>query len=206
MKEKNDGPNWKKIKAEYIRGGISQRKLAKKHGVSFSTLQRKARIEGWAKTRRDVEDKAEAKLIQKTVDLRAEMAGLFEQTGLEALRAIAENFRRFPNGTGTKITRNLYKGNDGDDGTPSRVKSRLVPDTIAEHSLKESMDMLATWAKVYGMDDAGRLAREKLQLEMRSIHIDIPEDDGFLDALSACAESWEINDEPANLEDGGDGA
>ena len=34
------GVNWRKIKAEYIAGGISQRALSEKYGVPFGTLQK----------------------------------------------------------------------------------------------------------------------------------------------------------------------
>ncbi len=42
---------WSKIKAEYIAGGISYRKLAEKYQVSFNTLKDKAVKEQWASLR-----------------------------------------------------------------------------------------------------------------------------------------------------------
>ena len=44
-------PDYNKIKAEYIRGGVSIRKLAEKYGVPFSTLAKKQRIEKWTDLR-----------------------------------------------------------------------------------------------------------------------------------------------------------
>ena len=49
--------DWNKIKAEYIAGGTSYRKLAEKYGVSFSTLRKVAAKEQWT----DLRNKAEAK-------------------------------------------------------------------------------------------------------------------------------------------------
>lgn len=40
-------PDWKKIKAEYIRGGVSLKALADKYGVSFSTIQKRSMTENW---------------------------------------------------------------------------------------------------------------------------------------------------------------
>ena len=57
-------PNWKKIKAEYIRGGVSYRKLAEKYGVSFSTLRKVASKEKWT----DLRNKAGAKMDSKIVE------------------------------------------------------------------------------------------------------------------------------------------
>ena len=48
--------DWNEIKTEYISTEIGYRDLAKKHGVSFSTLQRRARKENWAGLRRQVCD------------------------------------------------------------------------------------------------------------------------------------------------------
>ena len=54
---------WQKIKAEYIAGGTSYRKLAEKYKVSRTTLERKAKDEKWSELRRQAEAKAEAKII-----------------------------------------------------------------------------------------------------------------------------------------------
>lgn len=50
--------DWKKIKAEYIKGGISYRKLADKHNVPFGTLTRIAGNEKWGELKRKSEEKA----------------------------------------------------------------------------------------------------------------------------------------------------
>lgn len=64
--------NWKKIKAEYLAGDISYRKLADKYGVSEAALTRKAVKDGWAKKRDEVRSKSEAKAKQKIVEKTAE--------------------------------------------------------------------------------------------------------------------------------------
>lgn len=56
--------DWKRIKAEYIAGGTSYRKLAEKYGVSFSTLRKVAAKENWT----DLRNKAGAKTDTKIVD------------------------------------------------------------------------------------------------------------------------------------------
>ena len=55
--------DWNTIKAEYIAGGTSYRKLAEKYNVPRTTLERKAKDEKWAELRRQAEGKAEAKII-----------------------------------------------------------------------------------------------------------------------------------------------
>lgn len=76
--------DWKKIKKEYIAGGISYRKLAEKHGVSFNTLEKVARREGWCELRRQADEKAATRVVEavssrnarldKAVDLALEAA------------------------------------------------------------------------------------------------------------------------------------
>lgn len=63
--------DWKRIKAEYIAGGTSYRKLADKYGVPRTTLERKAKDEKWAELRRQAEGKAEAKIINAISDKKA---------------------------------------------------------------------------------------------------------------------------------------
>ena len=76
--------DWRKLKKEYIAGGISYRKLAEKYGVSFNTLEKVARREGWCELRRQADEKAATKAVEaissrnakldKAVDLALEAA------------------------------------------------------------------------------------------------------------------------------------
>lgn len=63
--------DWRKLKKEYIAGGISYRKLAEKYGVSRTTLERKARDEGWPELRRQAEVKATAKVVEAVSEQNA---------------------------------------------------------------------------------------------------------------------------------------
>ena len=56
--------DWNKIKAEYIAGGTSYRKLCAKYGVSRTTLQRKAKDEKWLDLRSQAEAKTESKIVE----------------------------------------------------------------------------------------------------------------------------------------------
>ena len=56
--------DWKSIKAEYIAGGTSYRKLADKYGVSFSTLKEIARREKWTDLKEQAQHKADTKLVK----------------------------------------------------------------------------------------------------------------------------------------------
>lgn len=56
--------DWKKLKKEYIKGGISQRKLAEKHGVPYGTLRKVAEKEKWTELRAKAGEKAGAEMAR----------------------------------------------------------------------------------------------------------------------------------------------
>ena len=66
--------DWKKIKAEYIAGGTSYRKLAEKYGVSFNTLKTHAVEEQWHKLRQQKDKKVTTKIVESLSDKDAEKA------------------------------------------------------------------------------------------------------------------------------------
>lgn len=55
--------DWKRIKAEYIAGGTSYRKLAVKYNVPFSTLKTVAIKEGWVHLREQAEHDTTTKIV-----------------------------------------------------------------------------------------------------------------------------------------------
>ena len=64
---------WQKIKAEYIAGGISYRKLAEKHGVSFNTLKDIAVRERWNDLKQQAHNRATTKMVDVVSDKSAKI-------------------------------------------------------------------------------------------------------------------------------------
>lgn len=60
--------DWVAIRTEYLTTQISTRDLAQKHGVSYSTLRKRAEKEEWAQKRAEHERKTVALVAQKTMD------------------------------------------------------------------------------------------------------------------------------------------
>lgn len=56
--------DWNKIKAEYIAGGTSYRKLAKKYGVPFSNLKNVAIKEQWTQLREQAKNRTTTELVK----------------------------------------------------------------------------------------------------------------------------------------------
>ena len=63
-------PDWKKIKAEYIRG-VSYRKLADKYGVSFSSIQKRGAKEKWTDLRKISSRKSDEKIVESVASREA---------------------------------------------------------------------------------------------------------------------------------------
>jgi transposase len=88
--------DWNAIRAEYIGGGISQRKLAKKYGVSDTTLMKKANAEGWHKMRQKAESKSTAVAQQKTAEAAADNAVIAADIKKALLLRLQRIERKYP--------------------------------------------------------------------------------------------------------------
>ena len=82
--------DWNTIKAEYIAGGTSYRKLCAKYGVSRTTLQRKAKDENWIDLRSQAEAKTETNMINAIGRSEAKKAIKIEDCADKLLDRIAE--------------------------------------------------------------------------------------------------------------------
>ena len=65
---------WKKIKAEYIAGGTSYRKLAKKYEVKLSALRSVAEREKWVELKAQAQHKTDTKIIESVSDIESKRA------------------------------------------------------------------------------------------------------------------------------------
>lgn len=65
--------DWNRIKAEYIAGGTSYRKLCSKYGVPFTTLTRVAKKEKWTQLRQQAQDKADTIFVNGVANKTAKI-------------------------------------------------------------------------------------------------------------------------------------
>ena len=64
--------DWSKIRAEYIKGGTSYRKLADKYKISYNTLAKVAAKENWGNLRQETAEKITTKIVEIESDKQAE--------------------------------------------------------------------------------------------------------------------------------------
>lgn len=81
--------DWKKIKAEYIAGGTSYRKLCDKYGASLTTLQRIAKKEDWQGLRQQAEIKTNTKIVNSICNQQAKTAIKINDVADKLLEKIA---------------------------------------------------------------------------------------------------------------------
>lgn len=90
--------DWESVKAEYIAGGTSYRKLAEKYDVSFGVLRSVAQREEWVKLRTQTEHKANTEIVRsvgkkkakKTVDKLKRVSDLTDKLLDKLEQAIEE--------------------------------------------------------------------------------------------------------------------
>ena len=61
---------WSKIRAEWLKGGITHAELAKKYGVSVKTIQNRAYKEGWKNEKGKIKEKVEEQTRDRVVRAR----------------------------------------------------------------------------------------------------------------------------------------
>lgn len=201
MANRVNTPNWNKIKAEYIRGGISQQKLAEKYGVSYSTVHRRALKEQWGKQRAEREKKANQKIVEKIADIQADMAMRLFKMQAEATLVVygklMETLKSFSGGDGTKNVREKLEIKKLDVNGEARDFPLRKTFTSDIEAIVRSMTALA---RLYGIDAASILAAEQARIDRGIKQND--NDGGFLEALDEVRpETWGIADAPQNIAD-----
>lgn len=90
--------DWKKLKREYIAGGISYRELAQKHGVSFSTLKTVAAKERWHDAMVKCKTESTTKIIEIESDKQAERMRRLLSVSDKLLEAVEDAVDKFQAG------------------------------------------------------------------------------------------------------------
>ena len=88
--------SWRKIKAEYIAGGISQRAIAEKYGISQATVERRAKKEKWTAKRRQAEGKSIEKVTEKKAEAVADNAVMLERIKTKLLTKLDSMVDAYP--------------------------------------------------------------------------------------------------------------
>lgn len=88
--------DWNAVYAEYIGGGISQRKLAEKYSIPVDILLKKANREHWKQDREKAGNEAAMKAQQKVAAVAADNATIAEDLKRKLLLRLKRIEERYP--------------------------------------------------------------------------------------------------------------
>lgn len=128
--------DWKKIKAEYIAGGTSYRKLAEKHKVSFHTLRKVAAKENWKDLRDETRAKAATKIVEIESDKQADRMKRLLKVSDELLDVVES------------AVRSLRTGDLVLDKTALKSLSGTIKDIKEIQNIKTELDIAEQKARI----------------------------------------------------------
>ena len=96
--------DWQTIKTEYITTDTSYRKLAQKHGVGYSVIGERARIEGWVEQREQFRNKTITKAVEKMSRKKADKMARIDDLADKLLEKLEQAI--------TELDLQLYKHTD----------------------------------------------------------------------------------------------
>lgn len=189
---------WEAIKAEYVTGDISYRKLAEKHGVSFRTLSDRALKQEWPRLRQKHRDDIVRQTVQKTArressSLAAKLVKLQSAADsmagvIDSVFADTEQFKRHIITTGlgmgaTEVSEKVY----------NKVDAKAIRDLTA--SIKDLVTIvrnlydLPTVQEQRAMD----IAADRLKLEQQKADLQadaVGDADVVVTFDDAASEEW----------------
>ena len=160
--------DWNAIKAEYIAGGTSYRKLAAKYRVSRDTLNRRAIAEQWLKQREETKAKTTAIIQQKTAASAADNAATAQRIKAKLLARLEKEIDNLPVeqiGTASFHQTETFKLDS--NGKP--VKERIIIEIKLRELTAAFKDLTADILPEQG--ESNELLQSLILLERRSIGI-----------------------------------
>ena len=155
--------DWNTIRAEYIGGNISQRDLAKKHGVPIDTLLKRANKEHWKDERDNAYNKSAMKAQQKVANVSSNNAEIAARIKGKLLRRLEREIDALPESIGSE-TRNSVIEKESGKGKHTMKEAtkafKLRDLTAAYKDLTEDMMMADT--------SGNELLQSLMDLERRS--------------------------------------
>lgn len=137
--------DWNAIRVEYIGGGISQRELAEKYGVSEAYLVKKANKEHWKQDRDEAVRKGIEKGLQKTANAISSNAEIAVRIKRKLLTRLEREIDALPDLIGSE-TRNSVTEMDGSRGKKTQkelTKAFKLRDLAAAYK-DLTADMIST--------------------------------------------------------------
>lgn len=132
---------WGKIKAAYLKGGVTYKELGEKYHVAEKTIRNRASKEGWKKDRDEIKTRTGQKLIERVSDARTrEIESIFRATDKmgDVLDRLLDELTQMEGGRMIKSTKEMANVARA-IGSITRAKRDLF--TLTEDRLKREHEM-----------------------------------------------------------------
>lgn len=138
--------DWNKLKAEYIAGGTSYRKLAEKYGIDRNAVQKIGTKEKWAELKSRAKAKAESKMVNsissdiarssvklndvcdKVLDKIADILSTYDELDTQAIKHITSSLKDIKDIKGVKSEIDLKEQNARIDKLRKDIEADKVDD------------------------------------------------------------------------------
>lgn len=158
--------DWNAIRAEYIGGSTSYRKLAKKYKVNYNRISERGSRENWVKLAEEVRAKTLSRSVQKSAEAAADNAAIAARIRTKLLRKLEREIDALPDSMGSETANTARENVYSQDGkritsVKEAAKSFKLRDLAAAYK-DLTADMVQT-------EQAGNeLLQSLLDLERRS--------------------------------------
>lgn len=137
--------DWAPIRAEYIGGGISQRKIADKYNVSVNALFKKANREKWKELRDQADSKGTELAQQKIAEVKADNSTIAARIKTKLLIRLEKEIDRLPESIGSESINTEVEYGKNDKGAKMRKEAsksyKLRDLTAAYKDLTDDMTL-----------------------------------------------------------------
>lgn len=158
--------DWERIRAEYIAGGTSYRKLADKYGLSVDAIKRRAGRDKWCEERTKTATMVHRETVRKTVqrvsDEYADNAAVAMRIRAKLLKRLEREIDALPDSIGSESVKEIVRAEQGAGKREAMTKRWRLRDLAAAYKdLTADMDLAdtdtedieQTRAEVYGEDE-----------------------------------------------------
>lgn len=157
--------DWNAIRAEYIAGGTSYRKLCSKYGVTLNMVQRRGKDENWQALKEEASNRSNTEAIQRTAEAAADNAAIAQRIRTKLLLRLEREIDSMPDTVGSdshQSTSQRIRGENGNYTIKDAYRAYKLKDLTAawkdltgDLSIEDDTeDIDATRAEVYGDADA----------------------------------------------------
>lgn len=161
--------DWDKIKAEYLAGGTSYRKLAKKYGISAQAVTRRAIKEKWTESLEKVRSEVEAKVEQKIASQRASDIAKLDRARSKLIDKLSAAIDKYPDIPGNRTVQSvsdiILSDEEGDQkkGGAKQKHVQIESDIL---KMIKGLEMLMGMS---GLDVRTQIAQEDLKIKREQL-------------------------------------